>query len=226
MSVIHAPEERPLHVRLLCPCDVFQYRVKVKNNGSLGWLTGTRVRLQLDANLAFDSFPANPLVSTTFVSPPLPSDIVSTAGGGNANNFTNPDCTPPIPTTGQLIEWQLNVGWPSSKECEFEVNLRVAAVTVGTTMLMPIPSVVFRCGPPFPLPVPTYTAVFPACVDEVRCSYDPNDKAVSPAGCGALGNVALNSALTYRVRFQNLGNAPARRVFIRDELDPKLEPDT
>jgi uncharacterized repeat protein (TIGR01451 family) len=56
----------------------------------------------------------------------------------------------------------------------------------------------------------------------VTGSYDPNDKAVAPAGdnCGRLASE--DTVLTYEVRFQNTGNDTAFTVVIRDTLDASL----
>jgi uncharacterized repeat protein (TIGR01451 family) len=55
-------------------------------------------------------------------------------------------------------------------------------------------------------------------------SFDPNDKAVSPSGEGDEGIVAHNtSALSYRIRFQNTGTAPARTVIVRDIIDNNID---
>jgi fimbrial isopeptide formation D2 family protein/uncharacterized repeat protein (TIGR01451 family) len=56
-----------------------------------------------------------------------------------------------------------------------------------------------------------------------NCSYDPNDKTVQPAGCGTQGLIKSTDSLTYKVRFQNLGNAPAYHVVVRDTLDTDLD---
>lgn len=61
-----------------------------------------------------------------------------------------------------------------------------------------------------------------ACID-VRASWDPNDKAVSPAGVGATGKILNNTRLTYTVRFQNTGTAPAANIYILDTLDANLD---
>lgn len=56
------------------------------------------------------------------------------------------------------------------------------------------------------------------------CSYDPNDKSVTPAGTGPLHVVDHDiERLTYTVRFQNTGNAPAYDVVIRDVLSGHLD---
>lgn len=53
----------------------------------------------------------------------------------------------------------------------------------------------------------------------VSNSYDPNDKRVEPDG-----NILPNNEwLTYTIRFQNTGNAPAKNIVIRDTLDKDLQ---
>lgn len=49
-------------------------------------------------------------------------------------------------------------------------------------------------------------------------SYDPNDIQVYPHGACEAGYVLPDQALTYRIRFQNTGNAPAINLEIRDTL--------
>lgn len=56
----------------------------------------------------------------------------------------------------------------------------------------------------------------------VLSSYDPNDKQVHPATL-TLGELE-NTDLTYTIRFQNTGNAPAERVVITDTLSASLDP--
>lgn len=60
----------------------------------------------------------------------------------------------------------------------------------------------------------------------VQNSWDPNDKAVSPSGAGSNGAVLNNLTMTYRVRFQNTGTAPAVNIFILDTLDDNLDINT
>ncbi|MEO8591195.1 MAG: FG-GAP-like repeat-containing protein [Flavobacteriales bacterium] len=56
------------------------------------------------------------------------------------------------------------------------------------------------------------------------CSWDPNEKAVHPAGLGPLHAVDKNiDRLTYTIRFQNTGNAPANDVMLRDALSDDLD---
>ncbi len=55
-------------------------------------------------------------------------------------------------------------------------------------------------------------------------SWDPNDKAVSPMGLGDDGEIPVNTqTLSYKVRFQNTGTAPAQNVVIRDEIDNNID---
>jgi len=60
--------------------------------------------------------------------------------------------------------------------------------------------------------------------DIVECSYDPNDKLVSPIY--PLNYALVAEELVYTVRFQNTGNAEAYDVVIFDQLDNNLDPTT
>jgi uncharacterized repeat protein (TIGR01451 family) len=59
----------------------------------------------------------------------------------------------------------------------------------------------------------------------IRCfpvvnSYDPNNKLVEPKGIGSEGFIpANNEKFTYKINFQNTGNAPALDVVLIDTLD-------
>jgi len=52
-------------------------------------------------------------------------------------------------------------------------------------------------------------------------ALDPNEKEVSPAG-----NIDSTQWLTYTIRFQNTGTAPAQNIRINDTLDNHLDPST
>ena len=53
-------------------------------------------------------------------------------------------------------------------------------------------------------------------------SYDPNDKSVSP-----VSGLSINDKkLTYTIRFQNTGNAPAQHIYVMDTLDAALNAST
>jgi len=61
-------------------------------------------------------------------------------------------------------------------------------------------------------------------INELICSYDPNDKLVEPAGEGEQAFTAFtDSLLTYTIRFQNTGNDTAFNVIIRDPLSDLLD---
>lgn len=59
--------------------------------------------------------------------------------------------------------------------------------------------------------------------ETVRCSWDPNDKLVTPLGLDSLGLVLHNTKLKYTVRFQNTGNDTAFKVVVRDTLSSFLD---
>ncbi len=61
---------------------------------------------------------------------------------------------------------------------------------------------------------------------QITCSHDPNDMQVDPQGCGPEGYIPAGQPLTYLVRFQNTGLAPASLVVISNLLDAHLDVST
>jgi uncharacterized repeat protein (TIGR01451 family) len=57
----------------------------------------------------------------------------------------------------------------------------------------------------------------------VAGSFDPNDKAVHPAGVGTSNYIHSTDQLEYTIRFQNTGNASAITVAIKDTIDLDLD---
>ena len=60
----------------------------------------------------------------------------------------------------------------------------------------------------------------------IRCSFDPNDKEVTPAGVGANHQVYMDEELRYLIRFQNTGNDTAFNIIVTDTISPKLNINT
>lgn len=58
----------------------------------------------------------------------------------------------------------------------------------------------------------------------LTCSYDPNDKLINPNRPDSLA--LLGIPLTYTIRFQNTGNAPADNVVVRDTMSDDLNMNT
>ncbi|MBK7966266.1 MAG: SprB repeat-containing protein [Bacteroidetes bacterium] len=56
----------------------------------------------------------------------------------------------------------------------------------------------------------------------IRCSFDPNDKTVSPEGVGANHRVDMDTELRYLIRFQNTGNDTAFTVVVTDTISSGL----
>ncbi|HNR18811.1 MAG TPA: T9SS type A sorting domain-containing protein [Bacteroidia bacterium] len=63
-------------------------------------------------------------------------------------------------------------------------------------------------------------------IQTVLCSFDPNDKAVSPPGFYAQHYTLFTDTLEYLIRFQNTGNDTAFKVVVRDQLDSDLNRST
>ncbi|MBK9526278.1 MAG: T9SS type A sorting domain-containing protein [Bacteroidetes bacterium] len=69
-----------------------------------------------------------------------------------------------------------------------------------------------------------YSESSPRFTTVVRCSFDPNDKAVTPEGVDdVMHYTLLSDSLDYLIRFQNSGNDTAFTVFIRDTIDVSLD---
>jgi uncharacterized repeat protein (TIGR01451 family) len=57
----------------------------------------------------------------------------------------------------------------------------------------------------------------------VSCSYDPNDKSVSPIDNGTATGVMIGNPLNYTIRFQNTGTDTAFTVVIRDTISAIMD---
>jgi uncharacterized repeat protein (TIGR01451 family) len=60
----------------------------------------------------------------------------------------------------------------------------------------------------------------------VRCSFDPNDKAVNPSGEQAQHYTLFGEELFYTIRFQNTGTDTAYDVHVLDTIDANLDLNT
>ncbi|MFH1322091.1 MAG: hypothetical protein ABII90_15745, partial [Bacteroidota bacterium] len=89
-------------------------------------------------------------------------------------------------------------------------------------------------GNPYPNPYSTISNLIIECgqqtdsdseteLDFDACSCDPNDKMVSPKGCGPYGNIAMDESITYRIRFQNIGTGNAHNITIIDTLNSNFD---
>ncbi len=118
------------------------------------------------------------------------------------------------PATGGLYIIQVN-------QSDYNPNITNPATFVG------------QCGPEMP-PSDAYNLFGqgdePDYIDtdcnNILNSYDPNDKSAVPAGVGPQHFVSAYDVIEYKIRFQNLGNAPAYKVVIKDTLDANLDPST
>jgi len=134
-------------------------------------------------------------------------------------DYIDPLDVPDTTTVSGLLGWYFSDLYPSQT-----LEKRV-------TILIP--------GPPdFPLGDPLHFETYVEYTDatgintssifaydpEVTCSYDPNDKLVSPSR--PFDEVLLDEDLIYTIRFQNTGNDVAYDVTIRDTLDANLDVST
>ncbi|TAK91632.1 MAG: DUF11 domain-containing protein, partial [Verrucomicrobia bacterium] len=103
-----------------------------------------------------------------------------------------------------LITYNLNTGAPQN--CVGTPPPLITAIARGIHPLLP--------------------SAYAGYKQKATCSLDPNDKTVSPRGCGPEGYIHRDLPLTYTIQFQNTGTGPAYRVVLRDVLDTDLNPNT
>lgn len=128
-----------------------------------------------------------------------------------SGNITVASATPDF-TVGDTLFWNItNLNLFSTFSKYFMLNIPGAGNTIGVTGIIRLTNgsnVVFNHSR-------TNSQM-------VICSFDPNDKAVSPPGVQSQNFTLMNERLYYTVRFQNTGNDTAFTVQIRDLLDPEL----
>ncbi len=123
--------------------------------------------------------------------------------------FNNASVTPSA-VNGQTITWELK-GWTGSVSESIDLSLDpVGNLQQGDTACNTV-----RITPLAGDREPTNN-VYTAC-SEIRSSWDPNDKKVSP-----VGDIAPGTELTYTINFENLGNDTAFNIYILDTLSHNL----
>lgn len=137
-----------------------------------------------------------------------------TMSGGDALTFSAANNGTTFTTNANgIVTWNIVNQAPGT-----QVGYNVHINGPGTTMI----------GQSFPM---TFTLVLYNNLNEViyentwtinptvTCSYDPNDKAAFPEGYAEPHFILADTEITYRIRFQNTGNAPAEDVYIEDMID-------
>ncbi len=123
------------------------------------------------------------------------------------------DLTLAIPNTGQTIRVEVDqvANHPSSTFASATVEAcadSITAVSLG-----------------FVNQFPTNDESIDRDIECIRIlgAYDPNDKQVSPIGCGPTGMVLPGTSFDYKIRFQNTGTDTAFTVVIIDTLSENLD---
>ena len=113
--------------------------------------------------------------------------------------------------TGNTINANLNVNGCTTYTIYFDVPGATPASTplTFTSSIMPVGVTDFDPS--------NNTNVY---VDQVRNSWDPNDKSVNKP---AIISPSVADELTYVIRFQNMGNDDAFNIIVRDTLDADLD---
>ena len=210
--ICHVPD-----VERLCPCEEFNYVFEFKNCGSA--IHNPTFQIVLDRNVSYCS------LSSFTPSNPIPGITAETVSGGHVihlDTLCDPHCTSNIDNihgAGQTITWTA-LTFPAGHSIIIVINAQVNKVPLGTVLRTKM-KLIGSC--PSVNSLPHTTEVI--CIDTVKCSGDPNDKTVQPQGCTISPEIAANG-FSYRIRFQNLGNAPASTVVVQDYIDNNLDIET
>jgi len=121
--------------------------------------------------------------------------------------------------SGQRFTWDLHDLAPTHARQVLVRVLVPSAENIGTTVVDSLRSELRQMGNVVHSTVWTEAHT-------LTCAYDPNDKQVMPEGATPQHFVATGLHLTYTIRFQNTGTAPAEHVVVIDTLDAHLDPAT
>lgn len=189
------PNLIPPHYASPCPGSPWRYCATVTNTGTMGFTNGLFGPSQV---ILYPSSPDITYASVDLGTTTCPGsiDMANTGPGG--------------------LYWNLG-SIPANTQCQVCMNVTVSSPPTGcynsAAILDAWCSMVDNYGP-----LDTHQECS-------QCSCDPNDKSVSPEGCGPSHLIAPQD-LKYTVRFQNVGAGPAHNVVIRDDIDPNLDIET
>jgi hypothetical protein len=134
---------------------------------------------------------------------------------GNTAQYAGvwPNSMPPATTTPSSVIWNVSDFSTINPSTDFNFRVVVDSFATATDNVCFQVVVTPTAGDNY-LPNNSFKMCY-----EVRTSYDPNDKAAYPAG-------DIDTAqewLTYTIRFQNTGNAPAQYIHVDDTLDTDID---
>lgn len=124
----------------------------------------------------------------------------------------------PLEIQGNIIEWKIDDLEPFTLK-EIVINVK-APSEVFTGKIVAVEAVAYADAEhKIELSASSIEKV-------VRCSYDPNDKAVSPLAERSDNPTPFMTPFQYTIRFQNTGNDVAYNIEIKDTLDANLDLNT
>jgi uncharacterized repeat protein (TIGR01451 family) len=116
-----------------------------------------------------------------------------------------------------IVQWQFDIPKNSAKSIESIIKIPGAG-SIGDTLKINAKVLIIN-----KLTGALIDSAYYDYSNIVRCSFDPNDKAVSPIGLGPQNLTLKDQFLTYKIRFQNTGNFPATDVIVTDKLSTNLD---
>ena len=124
---------------------------------------------------------------------------------------------PSTVVTGDTLTFDIASILPGNAFNLYSNQINFLNPAAGQTVYMTVIDSVFNLGGAF------LYAVQNNIQNTISCSYDPNEKIVSPAGIGTPHFTPMDSTLHYQINFQNTGNDTALNIIIIDTLDANLD---
>lgn len=119
----------------------------------------------------------------------------------------------PAIISGDTIIWNFTNMNPGSS---FYVTIVDSLPSAGDTLKYSVETIAYNGTTPV-------DTAYNSTLGTVRCAWDPNDKAVNPAGIYVSNYTLTNEDLHFHINFQNTGNDTAFDVRIIDTLDADLD---
>lgn len=160
--------------------------------------------------------PVSLYVSSTNGCVSSPATLTVTLPAGLSYTSTNPGHPVPTSVVGNTLTWNITSMNAFNYWFSSIMVYTATSATLGDTLCLTA-----TISPATADVDPSNNSVTTCAI--VSNSYDPNDKAVMPAGTGAQGYVANGTQLNYMVRFQNTGNDVAYTVTVKDMIDADLD---
>ena len=213
----------PTHYSRLCPASSISATINAAGDTDSGNDFAMDVDSVTDGSISCSSGEFRPGFNTVIAVQVQNIGVIPFTGTAQIildDSLTYLNSSPAATVSGDTVSWPITPALAAGGVLNFTVTVNTPVNTpLGTTItnetsLITNPQDFFIENNSF------------TCTEVVIGSYDPNDKTVWNEEMQVADPEIdpTDSVLIYRIRFQNTGTASAINIFIRDTLDPMLDP--